>query len=166
MAKPAPVPKPAAPTPPVTKKDPPVQEPAKATPVAPVKQTEAAKHTAEAKLAPLAALSSLFGGKSKPNAAVAPGVKISAKTAVKPVADFSFFGKLAAPQASLARAAALPTLLPVTRGTSKLFSGIVVRNKLDGTMVNLGWSGTDAQKGVSEAKRDGEEGAAGEEASD
>ena len=99
VAKLVPVPKPAAPTPPATKKDPPVQEPAEATPAAPVKQPEAAKPTAEAKLAPLAALSSLFGGKPKPNVAIAPEVKIAAKPAVKPVADFSFFGKSAAPQA-------------------------------------------------------------------
>ena len=61
-----------------------------------MKQPEAAKHTAEAKLAPLTALSSLFDGRPKPNAAVAPKVKVAAK----PVADFSFFRKLVTPQAS------------------------------------------------------------------
>ena len=89
-----------------------MQEPAEATPAAPVKQPEAAKPTAEAKLAPLAALSSLFGGKTKPNAAVAPEVKVAAKPAVKPVADFSFFGKFAAPKPAPAATHTIETKAP------------------------------------------------------
>ena len=40
----------------------------------------------------MAALNSLFGGKPKPNTAVAPKVRVT----VKPMAAFSFFGKSAA----------------------------------------------------------------------
>ena len=112
VAKPASIPTQAAPTPPATKKDPPVQEPAEARPAAPVKQQEAAKPAAEAKLAPLAALSSLFGGKPKPNAAVAPEVKVAAKLAVKPVAAFSFFGKSTAPRPAPAATRTIETKAP------------------------------------------------------
>ena len=69
----------------------------------PVKQPEAAKPIAEAKLAPLAALGSFFGVKPKPNAALAPEIKVAAKPATKPAAKpvtaFSFFDKSTAPQA-------------------------------------------------------------------
>ena len=77
-----------------------------------MKQQEAAKPAAEAKLAPLAALSSLFGGKPKPNAAIAPGVKVAAKLAVKPVAAFSFFGKSTAPKPAPAATRTIETKAP------------------------------------------------------
>ena len=49
VVKTTPILKPAALTPPTTKKDPPVQEPTEATPAPPTKQPKAAKPTAEAK---------------------------------------------------------------------------------------------------------------------
>ena len=97
---------------PAAKKDTPVQEQAEATPTASLKQPEAAKPTPEAKLAPLAALGSLFDGKPNPNAAVAPKVKVSAKPVAKLVANFSFFGKFAAPKPAPAATRTIETKAP------------------------------------------------------